>query len=217
MKNYTGTKIVNAMSMSRLSYNALRKWTLPEGEDGSDEGYLIEYTDGGTPNHADFAGYISWSPKEQFEKVYKENIMHNLTSPPTNVASNTAAFATMASILNGANTAPRITEKDVQAAIASEHYFTAEQGVKGATHLIHVNSLVPLSLLTFCVLTLRNGYTVVGQSAYVSAANFNATTGQEIARRNAEAQVWPLLSYALKDNLYEYSRHPAPTSSPPSP
>lgn len=72
MKTYIGTKIINAMPMTRESYNALRGWTLPANENGDDEGYLVEYTDGGQPNHPDFAGYVSWSPKEQFEGAYRE-------------------------------------------------------------------------------------------------------------------------------------------------
>ena len=71
MNAYIGTKIINAMPMTRASYNALRGWTLPADENGDDDGYLVEYTDGGKPNHEDFAGYISWSPKEQFDGAYR--------------------------------------------------------------------------------------------------------------------------------------------------
>ena len=74
MKNYIGTKAVNAMPMTRASYNALCGWTLPADENGDDDGYLVEYTDGGKPNHADFSGYISWSPKAQFERAYSETV-----------------------------------------------------------------------------------------------------------------------------------------------
>lgn len=70
MQTYSGNKIVNAKPMNRLDYNLLRGWTLPEDENGADDGYLVEYTDGGAPNHPDFLGYISWSPKEQFENAY---------------------------------------------------------------------------------------------------------------------------------------------------
>lgn len=70
MKQYTGTKVVNATPMARQEYNDLRCWDLPADEDGSDEGYLVEYVDGGKPNHKDYAGYISWSPKNVFEKSY---------------------------------------------------------------------------------------------------------------------------------------------------
>jgi len=72
MKTYIGTKVINAMPMTRIAYNELRGWLLPSNENGDDEGYLVEYTDGGTPNHASFSGYISWSPKEVFENTYRE-------------------------------------------------------------------------------------------------------------------------------------------------
>ncbi len=73
MKNYYGTKNINATPMTREEYNVLRGWELPADENGSDEGYLVEYTDGGEPNHGDFKGYVSWSPKEQFENAYQES------------------------------------------------------------------------------------------------------------------------------------------------
>lgn len=71
MKQYLGTKLINAVAMTRLEYNQLRGWTLPADEEGDDEGYLVEYKDGGKPNHPDFEGYVSWSPKEQFDKAYR--------------------------------------------------------------------------------------------------------------------------------------------------
>lgn len=69
MKQFVGTKIINAIAMTRLAYNELRGWELPEDENGDDEGYLVEYLDGGQANHPDYAGYISWSPKAVFEKA----------------------------------------------------------------------------------------------------------------------------------------------------
>lgn len=68
---YIGTKLVKALAMSRADYNTYRGWDLPAGEDGSDEGYLVEYLDGGKPNHPAHEGYISWSPREQFEAAYR--------------------------------------------------------------------------------------------------------------------------------------------------
>ena len=59
----------------------------------------------------------------------------------------------------------------------------------------------PLSLLTFCVLVLRNGFTVTGESACASPENFNAEIGRRIARENAVAKVWPLMGYELKTAL----------------
>ncbi len=70
MQNYIGTKVINAKPMSRADYNTFRGWDLPANENGEDEGYLVEYTDGGKPNVEGYVGYVSWSPKEQFEKAY---------------------------------------------------------------------------------------------------------------------------------------------------
>ncbi len=105
-------------------------------------------------------------------------------------------------------TAPRVTPDHIHAAIASEHYFTAEQGA-------HANdgngqyvgdwevprSLQALGLLTFCVLVLRNGFTVTGESACASPENFDPEIGRRIARANAIAKVWPLEGYLLRDRL----------------
>ena len=72
MKRYVGTKVVDAKPMSRKAYNEYRGWALPENENGEDEGYLVEYMDGGQSNHLLHKGYISWSPKDVFERAYKE-------------------------------------------------------------------------------------------------------------------------------------------------
>ena len=71
-KHFIGTKIVLALAMTRLAYNEYRGWQLPGDDNGADDGYLVEYTDGGAPNHPDHAGYISWSPKAQFDAGYVE-------------------------------------------------------------------------------------------------------------------------------------------------
>lgn len=100
-------------------------------------------------------------------------------------------------------TAPRITPADIEANIDSEHYFTAEQGAFAAFNPPTGADVVPpaLSLLTFCVLVLRNGFTVTGESACASPENFDAELGRKIARQNAIAKVWPLMGYALKQRL----------------
>ena len=72
MKQYIGTKIVKMRPMNRAEYNIFRGWALPADEDGTDEGYLVEYLDGGKPNVAGHDGYVSWSPKAQAENAYRE-------------------------------------------------------------------------------------------------------------------------------------------------
>lgn len=104
-------------------------------------------------------------------------------------------------------TAPRVTPADIEANILSEHYFTAGDGYAGAAALtIEEDGLIQppeqLDLLTFCVLILQNGFTVTGESACASPENFDAEVGRKIARTNAINKVWPLMGYALKQQLH---------------
>lgn len=69
--NYIGTKLIRAVPMNREEYNKLRGWKVPKDENPADGGYLVEYPDSES-NHKDFAGYVSWSPKAQFEAAYTE-------------------------------------------------------------------------------------------------------------------------------------------------
>jgi hypothetical protein len=73
MTQYIGTKRVIGMPMNRADYNVYRGWELPANENGADEGYLVEYTDGGAGNDPRHQGYISWSPKKQFDDAYRTN------------------------------------------------------------------------------------------------------------------------------------------------
>lgn len=99
--------------------------------------------------------------------------------------------------------APRITPEAVQESIASEFFFTAQNGVIGANSAVNGPVEPALALLTFCVLVLRNGFTVTGESACASPANFDPEIGRKIARENAIAKVWPLLGFALKQKLHD--------------
>lgn len=67
MKQYIGTKLIEAKEMNRGDYNVYRGWTIPENENPADEGYLVKHSD----------GYESWSPKKQFEEAYRES--NNMT------------------------------------------------------------------------------------------------------------------------------------------
>lgn len=82
-------------------------------------------------------------------------------------------------------TAPRITEADINACIRGVDY--------------HV---FPGSQLTVCCLTLRNGFTVTGESACASPENFDAELGRKIAYGNAHSKVWALEAYLLKQRLW---------------
>jgi hypothetical protein len=156
-------------------------------------------------------------------------------------------------IIAKGKTAPRVTPADIEANIASEHFFTAADAIAPAvgkmvdrflgwklpqdfapdagisftpsthplgwpvgTNLLAAKQAkemfehatgkpeVPqsLHLLTFCVLVLRNGFTVTGESACASPENFDAEIGRKVARENAKQKIWPLMGYMLKQQLH---------------
>lgn len=83
-------------------------------------------------------------------------------------------------------TAPRITPEHLEQVIVSEQYHVFDD-----------------STFTACLLALKNGYTVLGESACASPENFNAELGRKIARDNAKNKIWQLEGYLLKQKLFE--------------
>jgi hypothetical protein len=110
-------------------------------------------------------------------------------------------------------TAPRITEDMVKNNIRSAYFFTAKQGVEGMNRDNGSNYCGPsedgreLEVITFCVLILRNGFKVVGDSAPVSVENFDPEVGRLVARENAESKIWALMGYELKCQLQKVKNH----------
>lgn len=103
-------------------------------------------------------------------------------------------------------TAPRVTPDDIEANIASENYFMAGEAVETENAFQGQNQNPfehhpSIDLLTFCILVLRNGFTVTGESACASPENFDAEIGRKIARKNAINKTYPLMGYALKERL----------------
>ena len=110
--------------------------------------------------------------------------------------------------------APRLTPDHIDSVIQSVHHFTAGDGYAGALASSEEFNSLPegerfinppqqLDLLTFCVIVLKNGFTVTGESACASPENFNAEIGKKIAHQNAREKIWELEGYLLKQKLYE--------------
>jgi len=101
-------------------------------------------------------------------------------------------------------TAPRVTPADIEANVIDELYFTAYSASIGLDIRPDERPAVANQahkLLTFCVLTLRNGFSVTGESACASPENFDAELGRKIARAAAVNKIWPLMGYELRSKL----------------
>jgi len=96
-------------------------------------------------------------------------------------------------------TATRITPADIKASILSVVYLNAFEAAS------RDNPAPPeqLKCLTLALVTMRNGFTIVGKSACASIENYDRELGERIAREDAERQVWPLLGFALREKLHE--------------
>ena len=81
-------------------------------------------------------------------------------------------------------TAPRVTPEHLESVITSEQFHVFDN-----------------TTFTACLLTLKNGYTVLGESACASPENFNAEIGRKIARQNAVNKIWALEGYLLREKL----------------
>ena len=110
--------------------------------------------------------------------------------------------------------APRLTPEYIDLVIQSVHYFTAGDGYVGELASSEEFNSLPeserfinppqqLDLLTFCVIVLKNGFTVTGESACASPENFDAEIGKKIAYQNAREKIWLLEGYLLKQRLKE--------------
>lgn len=80
--------------------------------------------------------------------------------------------------------APRLTPASIDAVIVDETFTT-----------------LPSGKVMVCELTLRNGFTVRGEAATVSKANFDEEIGQRISRENARSKVWEMEGYLLQERL----------------
>ena len=55
--------------------------------------------------------------------------------------------------------------------------------------------------LTVCVMTTKNGFTIVGKSACADPANYNQEIGEKVAYQDAFSQLWPLEGYLLRERI----------------
>jgi hypothetical protein len=104
--------------------------------------------------------------------------------------------------------APRLSPQKIEDTIDDEIYFNAYNAAEkawqaGSKVKVHGKAPDALKLLTICVLVLKNGFTVTGESACASPENYDAEIGRKVARQKAVEKIWPLEGYLLRQKLSE--------------
>ena len=174
---YIGTKSVLATTMTRGEYNEYRGWQIPENEDPSERGYLVEYVDGGKPNDERHKGYISWSPADVFERSYKQSSQNQKAVTEQELAEKAVA--------------PRVTKDQIDALMDRVVYVNVQQPGDTTSTFVHAYLDGKFFLAT-------------GFSGCVNKENFDAGIGLRLALSNAEKQaenkLWELEGYRLFAN-----------------
>lgn len=144
--------------------------------------------DGYLVRYAD--GYVSWSPSKAFEEGYTP-----LPDEPPRAAWDKNAGATPLVQVPLDYEGNRVTPERLEALVVGEEYLRTDANT-----------------LTVCVLTLRNGFTVTGQSACADPANYDRELGESIALENAIKAIWPLEGYLLRELLWRQGNDRPETS-----
>jgi hypothetical protein len=55
--------------------------------------------------------------------------------------------------------------------------------------------------MEICIITLKNGFVVIGKSAPADPNNYNQELGQKYAYEDAVRQMWPLFAFSLRDHM----------------
>lgn len=94
-----------------------------------------------------------------------------------------------------------ITPADIEGYVKSEHYFNAHDAVTFNGGGSAVQAPVELTLLTFCVIVLKSGFTLTGLSACADPWKYNEEIEKKVARADALNKAWPLMGYVLRSQL----------------
>ena len=96
------------------------------------------------------------------------------------------------------------SENEVEEIIITEDLTAPRVSMDSITETIKkVDYHVFNGVLTICCLTLRNGFTAIGDSACASPENFNKELGEKIAYDKARGKIYQLEGYLLKERLFD--------------
>lgn len=172
-----------AQPMNYGSYAFHKGFICPLGME-TDKGYLVKYSENELLtreswfNESDFELMLALEAENTEQQIEQEIQSKNLN-------------------------APRLTPADIDSKIKAVEYILPRDVCKRDNGIEVFDAPLPLQTLTFCILTLENGFTVTGESACASPENFDAEIGRKIAFENAREKIWLLEGYLLKENLHK--------------
>ena len=170
-----------AQPMNYGSYAFHKGFICPLGME-TDKGYLVKYSENELLtreswfNESDFELMLALEAENTEQQIEQEIQSKNLN-------------------------APRLTPDHIDSKIKAVEYILPRDVCKRDNGVEVFDAPLPLQTLTFCILTLENGFTVTGESACASPENFDAEIGKKIAYDNAREKIWLLEGYLLKEKL----------------
>jgi hypothetical protein len=94
-------------------------------------------------------------------------------------------------------TGPRITKEELDANVVGYGVFNVYEALTA----LGIPAFDATKLLTIAVVTTKNGFNVVGESACAWPANFDADIGSRLALNDAKNKLWALMGYELKSKV----------------
>lgn len=94
-------------------------------------------------------------------------------------------------------THPRVTLQDIENNIKAQYFINAKTAVEASG----APAVDELKMLNICLLVTQNGFVTIGKSASASPENYDEQKGQTFAHEDVIRQLWPVMSYALREKL----------------
>ena len=94
-------------------------------------------------------------------------------------------------------------KEDAAAAVAKTPHRVSLESIKAKVKSCSFINPGDVPHMTIAIMTMENGFTIVGTSKPVDRDNFDLDLGRKFAEENALSQAWLLEGYLLHERLFE--------------
>ena len=128
-----------------------------------------------------------------------------ITMKHTNINSGGSKMATETPGINddpmaAARDSLRVTDDASKAVQKTPHRATLDSIIAKIRHVDYENP-ERHPHMTIAVVTMQNGFIIIGKSAPADPKNFDETLGKKFAYEDAVRQIWPFEGYLLREKL----------------